>query len=119
MLVHFSRPEGEAEPVTVVAHELEPGRYLLMGDYLTLAGPWQVEVAIQRDGLPDGVARFTWVVAPPGAARPLVVSKQPLTTPLTLAAAGALLLVALLSWWLFETKRFYPAKMLGLKQNSQ
>lgn len=119
VLVHFSRPEGEAEPVTVVAHELEPGRYLLMGDYLTLAGPWQVEVAIQRDGLPDGVARFTWVVAPPGAARPLVVSKQPLTTPLTLAAAGALLLVALLSWWLFETKRFYPAKMLGLKQNSQ
>ncbi|RIK39280.1 MAG: hypothetical protein DCC55_18605 [Chloroflexi bacterium] len=95
VLVHFSRREGEAELVTTVAHELEPGRYLLMGDYLTQAGPWQVEVAIQRDGLPDAVARFPWVVAPPGTARPLVLSKQSFTTLLTLAAAGALLLVAL------------------------
>lgn len=38
------------------------GRYLLNGDYLKLAGPWQIDVITRRNGVEDSVANFVWLV---------------------------------------------------------
>lgn len=71
---------------SVDAVEIEPGLYQVGGNYLSLAGAWQVQVVVRRRGIEDSVAQFNWVVAPPGPARPLILSRQPLEPVLTIAA---------------------------------
>ena len=79
------------------AEEIEPGLYQLGGNYFSLAGPWQVEVVVRRRGLEDSVARFHWTVAPPGEGRPVVLSNRPWESPLTVAAAGMILALLLVT----------------------
>jgi len=84
------------------ATEIEPGLYQLGGSQFSLAGPYQVEVVVRRRGVEDQVAHFSWMVAPPGETRPVVVSNRSLEPGLTLVAA--LLLLGLLGvtgwvWW--------------------
>ena len=46
--------------------EVEPEFYLLSGSQLYLAGTWQIDAVVRRQGLEDSVARFTWIVPPGG-----------------------------------------------------
>lgn len=97
VIVRFSRQEIGGGPVSVIAQAVDRGRFQVGGSHLSLAGPWRVEVVIRRKGIADAVAGFDWVVAPPGSSRPVVLSKAPLASSLTFAAAGtlgAVLLVA-------------------------
>jgi hypothetical protein len=101
VILRFSYKDQESGRVSADAEEVEPGRFLLGGSYLSLAGNWQVDVVVRRLGLEDSVAHFDWTVAPPGVPRPVVFSNIPLEPILTLAAAGVILLillVALLIW---------------------
>ena len=71
---------------------VEEGRYLLTGNYLSLAGPWTIDVIVRRRGIPDSVASFDWMVAPPGELTPTVVSRAPLE-PWTTGLAVLLMLM--------------------------
>jgi hypothetical protein len=95
VILRFTYLDQESGLVSADAEEIEPGRFLLGGSYLGLAGNWQVDVVVRRLGLEDSVAHFDWIVAPPGEARPVVVSNYPLEPILTLAAAGLILLMLL------------------------
>jgi copper transport protein len=96
LLLRFTHLDEQLGRVSAVAQEVEPGRYLLTGNYLKLAGPWQIEVVTRRHGLEDSVAQFTWLVAPLGETYAVILSKQPLSAPLALTAGLVLIAVALL-----------------------
>ena len=105
VILRFTYLEQDLGRVSAKAEEVEPGRYLLGGNHLSLAGLWQIEVVVRRKGLEDSVAYFNWLVAPPGEARPVVVSKARLEQPLTIAAAGLILIGLLVSGiWLGRRK---------------
>ena len=91
----FLHLEQDAGVTTARAEMVEPGRYLISGNYLSLAGPWQIDVVVRRRGMEDSVARFYWVVAPPGQAQPVVISKRPIQPYLTLGAAALMLALVL------------------------
>lgn len=93
VLLRFSHLEQAVGTTSVTAQAVEPGRYMLTTHALRLAGAWQIEVVTRRYGLEDSVARFQWVVAPPGAIKPVVLSKQPFAKPLTIASAGGLVVL--------------------------
>lgn len=97
VIVRFTYLDQESGRLSADAEELEPGRYLLGGSQLSLAGNWQVDVVVRRLGLEDSVAHFDWIVAPPGETRPVIVSNTPLEPILTLAAAGLILLMPLVT----------------------
>jgi copper transport protein len=82
--------------VSARTEEVEPGRYLVGGNYLSLAGPWQIDVVVRRKGIEDSVAHFNWLVAPPGQSRPVIISKYRLEPLLTILAAMAILLILLI-----------------------
>ncbi|MCA9924553.1 MAG: copper resistance protein CopC [Anaerolineales bacterium] len=96
VILRFTYLEQDLGRVTVDAEEVEPGRFLLTGNYLSLVGPWQVEVAVRRAGMEDSVATFDWVVAPPGSAQPEIVSKKPMKTAL-IYSSGILLTAVLIT----------------------
>lgn len=93
VILRFNNLDQDLGRFSVVAKEIEPGRFLAGGNHLSMAGRWRIDVAVRRRGVEDIVVPFDWVVAPPGAARPVIVSKYPLALPLTLAAAGMLLVI--------------------------
>ena len=95
VICRFTNADREMGRISAIAKEVEPGRFVLGGNYLSLAGRWRIEVAVRRRGLEDSVARFDWLVPPPGNARPVILSKDPLSRPLTLAAAATLSILAL------------------------
>lgn len=64
--------------ITVDAQEIDEGQYHIGGSYFSLAGTWQVEVAVRRQGVEDTVAQFEWVVPPAVEPRPVIVSQQPI-----------------------------------------
>ena len=80
---------GRAGPVRMT--ETAPGRFHLAGEQLTAAGAARIEVAVQRAGAPDRVARFDWTVGAGVAPRPTTISDRPLEPLLTVAAALLLL----------------------------
>ncbi len=90
----------------VDAIEIEPGLYQAGGPQLSLAGPWLVQVVVRRSGLEDSVGHFDWVVAPPGTARPVVISNRSLEPVLTILAAVIMLLLPLGAGgvWLFRRR---------------
>ena len=102
VILRFTYLDQDVGRTSVTAEEVEPGRYLVTGSDLSLAGPWQIDVAVRRQGLEDSVARFNWIVAPAGESRPVVISKRPIEVPLTIAAAGLLLtlLLVVVGLWL-------------------
>jgi copper transport protein len=93
VILRFTYLDQDLGRVSATTEEVEAGRFLIGGNYLSLAGPWQIDVVVRRKGVEDSVARFNWLVAPPGETRPVVISKQPLEAPLTIAAAGIILIV--------------------------
>jgi len=64
--------------------------YRLGGNYLNLAGPWQVEVVVRRKGIEDGIALFNWTVASRLQSQPGIISRQAWGPPL-IKLAGVLL----------------------------
>ncbi len=95
VILRFTFLGQEMGRASVDAVEIEPGLYQVGGNYLSLAGTWQVQVVVRRRGIEDRVAQFNWVVAPPGPARPVVISNRSLEPLLTIAAGviGLILLV--------------------------
>jgi copper transport protein len=93
VILRFTNLDQDIGRESVTLEEVGRDRYLLGGNYLRLAGNWQIDVVVRRLGMEDSVAHFNWVVAPPGEARPVVVSKAPLGAPLSLIAALTLLLI--------------------------
>ncbi len=93
VIVRFTYLDEDLGRVSVNAEEVGRDRYLVTGNYLSLAGPWQVDVVVRREGMEDSVAQFDWVVAPTGETSPVVVSKTPIEAPLTIAAAVLILVM--------------------------
>ncbi|MCB0170307.1 MAG: copper resistance protein CopC [Anaerolineae bacterium] len=102
VIVRFTFLGQEMGRVSANAEEIEPGRYMVGGNYLSLAGPWQIDVVVRRKGIEDSVAHFNWLVAPPGESRPVFISKYRLEPVLTIVAAITILLILLVvvSVWL-------------------
>ncbi|MCB0167509.1 MAG: hypothetical protein KDI79_24990, partial [Anaerolineae bacterium] len=96
VIVRFTFLGQDMGRVSAVAEEIEPGRYMVGGNYLSLAGPWQIDVVVRRNGIEDSVAHFDWLVAPPGESQPVLISKYRLEPLLTLAAALTILLLFLI-----------------------
>lgn len=93
VIVRFTFLGQDMGRVSATAEEIEPGRYMVGGNYLSLAGPWQIDVIVRRKGVEDSVAHFNWLVAPPGEVRSVLVSKARLEPRLTVAAAATILLL--------------------------
>ena len=93
VILHFTYLGQDMGTVTADAEQIEENLYRLGGSYFSLPGPWQVEVAVRRRGIEDSVARFDWTVAPPGEARPVILSNRIWEPLLTVLAAGMAVLV--------------------------
>ena len=106
MLLRFTYLGQELGRVSMMAEQIEPGRFQIGGSHLSLAGAWQIDVVVRRRGIEDSVAWFHWTLAPPGGARPVVVSQYPLKAPLTFAATGTLLLVLMAVAWTWRIQRW-------------
>jgi copper transport protein len=89
---------------SVNAALVEPGVYRLSGGYLSLPGPWKIEVVVRRLGLPDTISDFEWNVLPIGSG-PWNI---PLQAPLLFLAVLVLLLTCLLAGRVFLPRRARP-----------
>jgi copper transport protein len=105
VILRFTFLGQELGRTSADAVEIEPGLYQIGGNHLSLAGKWQVQVVVRRKGLEDSVARFNWMVAPPGPARPVFISRQPLEPILTLAGGFVgLSLLVMAGWWIGRSR---------------
>lgn len=115
VIVRFTFEGQDMGTVSADAEFQEEGVYRLGGNYLSLAGPWQVDVVVRRSGIEDSVARFDWHVSPGGPPRAVLISDQPWETPLTIFSAlffVAVLLVAIVGRW--RAGRAAPVAMIWL-----
>jgi hypothetical protein len=71
--------------------EVESDLYLLGGNQLYLAGRWQIDVVVRRQGVEDSTARFEWIVPQSSTPQPIIISDQPWEPLLTLVAGTAVL----------------------------
>lgn len=101
VLLRFTYLDQDLGKTSATADEIEAGRYLLSGNYLSLPGDWEIEVVVRRLGMQDSVASFNWTVIPPGDPRLTVFSKFPWSPYLILAAASLLLLIILIACVIF------------------
>jgi len=109
VILRFTFLGQEMGLTSVDAVEIEPGLYQVGGNHLSLAGPWQVQVVVRRRGIEDTVAQFNWVVAPPGKARPVIISNHSLESPLTIAAALSLMMLVLITVaWVWLARHPWP-----------
>lgn len=99
VILRFTFLGQEMGRTSADAVEIEPGLYQIGGNHLSLAGAWQVQVVVRRKGIEDSLAQFDWVVAPPGPARPVFISRRPLEPSLTLAAGLLGLSLLLAAGW--------------------
>jgi copper transport protein len=118
VILRFNYLDQELGKVSANAEEIEPGRYLLGGNHFNLAGDWQVEVVVRRIGLEDSIASFSWTVIPPGESRPVVFSKYPWDSILTLAAAALLLFILSLVTIYFVLQNRHPRSQNEAQFNS-
>ena len=96
VILRFTYQNADLGRTSAIAQAIERERFLVGGNYLSLAGPWRIDVVVRRTGVEDSIAQFDWIVAPPGALRPVRISKAPLASMLTVAAAGTMVTVPLL-----------------------
>jgi hypothetical protein len=118
VILRFNYLDQDIGRESLTLEEVEPGRFLLGGNYLSLAGSWQIDVVVRRLGMEDSVAHFDWVVAPPGEARPVVFSKFPLEGILSLSAAGTLLFVPLTALAVMQLRRRKYSRRLAVRDGS-
>lgn len=102
VLLRFEYLDENLGRSSVIASQVQPGRFLAGGSHLRLAGRWRIQVVVRRRGLEDAVGHFDWLVAPIGETPPVLISRHPLATPLTMTAAMLLATVVVLTcvgWW--------------------
>jgi copper transport protein len=87
---------------SVDADLVEPGLYRLGGNYLSLPGPWKMDVVVRRKGINDSIASFSWNVVP-DVGSPLGIDFS-LQTPLYIGAGLLLLITLYLAWRFFFAK---------------
>lgn len=80
--------------LSATAEQVEPGRYVVAGRQLSVAGRWRIDVVVRRSGVPDAIVPFEWTVPPAAALSPTILSKQPLRETARVLSA-AILVVAL------------------------
>lgn len=85
---YLGRALGEQ---TADAALLEPGMYRLGGSYLSLPGPWNVEIAVRRKGMEDSVVNFRWMVGIYGKPHPKFLSNADWELPLGVLSGVVLL----------------------------
>jgi copper transport protein len=108
VILRLGFQEQDLGVVSVDTEQVEPGYYLIGGSQLNLAGPWQIDVVVRRDGLEDGVAHFDWTVASKDVRRPVLLSNYPWQPVLTFMAAFLILIflsIIIVSWRLDSTSR--------------
>lgn len=92
------------------AEQVDRGRYRLQGSYISLVGPWQIEVSIRRPGEFDTFAPFRLEAGLGGNIRPLDSGVRPLEQFagfMTLAggaATGAAMLLFAIGWGFLATR---------------
>lgn len=97
LLDHREMDMGQRE---VRAQATGPGRYQVTGNFLSMTGPWQVDVRVHRSGADAQTATFLLPVgAAPGSNRPVFSPALVLyyaLTPLTILGVGTLGIAALI-----------------------
>ncbi|MEZ4656117.1 MAG: CopD family protein [Caldilineaceae bacterium] len=58
----LAAPVKAAAPSTVEATAIGPDLYQIGGNQFNQAGPWHIDVVVQRPGFPDSTAHFDWRV---------------------------------------------------------
>ncbi len=67
VILRFTYLDQDLGLTSVDMNEIEPDLYLLSGNQLYLAGRWQIDVVVRRQGIEDSVARFEWLVPQTGS----------------------------------------------------
>ncbi len=88
VILRFTFQGQDLGTETVDAVATDPGVYRVGGNYLSIAGEWNVEAVVRRQGIQDSVATFDWTVAPAVETRPLLISNRPWGTLLMAASAA-------------------------------
>ena len=83
VILRFTYQGQEIGTISQEAQAVDPGLYRMGGSYLSLAGPWRIEVVVRRGGLEDSVAQFDWHVAVAGQSQPAILSNHPWESILT------------------------------------
>jgi copper transport protein len=93
VILRFTYLEEDLGLTSVDMINVEPDLYLLSGSQLYLAGTWQIDAVVRRQGVEDSVARFTWFVPTSEPETAPIVSDTPWEPPLTAVALILLVLV--------------------------
>jgi hypothetical protein len=95
-------PDGDTTTI-----ELAPGvdGEFRLGWEIDRSGPLPIEARLARDGLPDVVARFAWVVGDGARATPSVYSTRPLGSILRQASVLVLSVTGIGAAWLWHARR--------------
>ena len=93
IILRFTYLDEDFGLVSADMAQIEPDLYVLSGNQLYVAGAWQIDVVVRRQGMEDSVARFNWIVPSSQAQSdaPPVVSDTPWEGLLTGVAAVLLL----------------------------
>jgi copper transport protein len=94
LLLRFTYLDEETGRISASAEKLEPGRYLLTGGQLAMAGRWRIEVVVRRAGLEDSVARFDWSIGAGARHWPVPPSNAWIATAFAAGAVGFLLIMS-------------------------
>ncbi|MCB9419930.1 MAG: copper resistance protein CopC/CopD [Ardenticatenaceae bacterium] len=92
IILRFTYLGQDLGMASVDAAEIEPDLYLIGGSQLNVAGNWQIDVVVRRQGLEDSIASFEWTVPETGPQQPVIISNRP-WEPLLTALAMVLLLL--------------------------
>jgi len=95
VILRFTYLEQDLGMASVDAAEIEPELYLIGGSQLNVAGKWQIDVVVRRQGIEDSIASFEWTVPPTGPTKSVIISNRPWEPLLTIVAAVLLLVVLL------------------------
>lgn len=94
VILRFTFQGRDLGRISSTAEAVEPGRYIVAGRQLSVAGQWRIDVVIRRRGIPDTIVPFEWIVPPTAALSPTILSKQPIR-PAARNLSMAVLLLAI------------------------
>jgi copper transport protein len=101
VIFHLTYQDDDLGTQNIDGLQVKPGVYRLSGGYMSLPGPWKIEVVIRRLGLPDTVSDFDWNVLPLGSGP----GNFSLQSPLLFLSGVTLLLTCILAGWVMFTRR--------------
>ncbi|MCB0081136.1 MAG: CopD family protein, partial [Caldilineaceae bacterium] len=121
LYVQLTPVRQTAEPITILAEKIDTDQFQVIGNHLTLAGPWRIDMRIQRYGRPDLTTRFEWMVPPAGELQPVRISKAPLAPLLNRLVIGFLIGLVLTSggwrWFIQRQNRLRPPQNADMKSD--